>query len=250
MFLWDAQAERWKIRVFSSCLILCSLLSAALLYSKDKNNQKAKDSKAVIKSGTPPKPVKKEETNREQSSLSRSSFSIITDRYPINPNQDQSYDRIYFNKNKYLNNTLGAFEPSDSSVQHYTRSNITLADYSGLPPWLSHLNTLTPADTEKDSAIVVRDVRQISRVIHSHNEEIESCYQRHLRRDPDIKGKLILRITIDAQGAVEKVETTFTTVNDNLFHREILEIIKKWDDFGRCSQSSLKVYRQQYVFGD
>jgi hypothetical protein len=249
MFFWDTQAERWKILVFSSSFILYSLLSTALLYSKDKNNQKAKDRKAVVlppKKGAPQKSVIKEATNQEEASPSRFSFSIIANRDPIRPDYSRKLDRIY----SFKKNLFSTYGNTDSSVQHYTDRPITLTDHTGLPLWLNRLNTATPPESETDTLYVTRDAAGISRVINSHNDEIECCYQRHLKRDPGIRGKLVLRISIAADGTVHEVETTFTTVNDNHFHRDIIEIIKKWDDFGRCAEPAQKVFRQKYVFGD
>jgi hypothetical protein len=95
-----------------------------------------------------------------------------------------------------------------------------------------------------------RDPDAVSAVVNSHNAAIQYCYQRALRRNPDLKGKLVVRFTITPEGTVKNVEVVSSTLNDPDVIDCILSRIRRWDDFGAIDPSlGDATFRQVYAFG-
>jgi len=95
-----------------------------------------------------------------------------------------------------------------------------------------------------------RDPDQVSEVINRHNSSIQYCYQRELKQNPDLKGKLVVRFTITPEGKVRDVKVVSSTLNSPRIERCVLLRIKRWDDFGRIDPSlGDATFRQVYTFG-
>lgn len=90
----------------------------------------------------------------------------------------------------------------------------------------------------------------IAAVIMRHNSAIEYCYQKELRREPNLKGKLVIRFVITPQGTVESVTILSSTLNNPGMEACIADRIQRWNDFGAIdpSQGNTTV-RQVYSFG-
>lgn len=73
-----------------------------------------------------------------------------------------------------------------------------------------------------------RDNTVISKVVASHKTSIRMSYEKYLKRDPQLSGKLTIRFTISADGRVIKVRILEnTTGNDNLAS-DITRKIRMW----------------------
>ncbi len=73
-----------------------------------------------------------------------------------------------------------------------------------------------------------RDNNAISKVVSSHKTSIRMSYEKYLKRDPRLSGKVTIRFTISAEGRVIKVQVLEnTTGNDNLAG-DISRKIRMW----------------------
>ncbi len=93
-----------------------------------------------------------------------------------------------------------------------------------------------------------RRLNEISQIIKEHNKSIEKCYQQLLKRDPALKGELVLRIFIHPDGFVEKVEIAESTMSDPAFSNTIVDIVRSWKNFGVTEADTTHVYKQTWVF--
>jgi len=95
-----------------------------------------------------------------------------------------------------------------------------------------------------------RDADQVSEVVNRHNASIQYCYQRELKQNPDLKGKLVVRFTIDPSGSVKDVKVISSTLNSPSIERCVISRIKRWDDFGAIDPAKGDAtFRQVYTFG-
>lgn len=130
--------------------------------------------------------------------------------------------------------TERAFSASANTMR---RGEIQLSDLAG-----SETNTIHKVSGRKPE--------QISAVINGHNTSIQYCYQRELKRNPELKGKIELKITIGYNGYVKKVDILSSTINNIRVERCIIKKIERWDDFGAIPESKGDtIFRQVYTFG-
>lgn len=103
---------------------------------------------------------------------------------------------------------------------------------------------------EKGGSTGGRDPDEISEVVNRHSAAVQSCYQREVKRNPDLKGKIVVRFTITPEGKVNKVELISSTLNNSRVERCVISRIRRWDDFGQIDQSiGNATFRQVYTFG-
>lgn len=95
-----------------------------------------------------------------------------------------------------------------------------------------------------------RNQDDISAVVNQHNAAIQSCYQREVKRNPDLKGKLVVRFTISPEGKVKSVQLISSTLENDRVERCIISRIRRWDNFGAIDPSMGDTsFRQVYTFG-
>ena len=95
-----------------------------------------------------------------------------------------------------------------------------------------------------------RNSDDVSEIVNSHNAAIQYCYQRELKRNPTLKGKLVVRFTIAPNGKVKKVDIVSSTINNPRVERCVVNRILRWDDFGAIDPAKGDaVFRQVYTFG-
>ncbi|GBD94866.1 hypothetical protein BMS3Abin05_02482 [bacterium BMS3Abin05] len=95
-----------------------------------------------------------------------------------------------------------------------------------------------------------RSAQSVLAVINSHKAAIEYCYQRALRTNPNLKGKISVRFVIHPDGSVGKVTIVESTLNNAGVERCIVSKIRRWRDFGPVDPSKGDaVFRQDYIFG-
>jgi TonB family protein len=95
-----------------------------------------------------------------------------------------------------------------------------------------------------------RDQEAVSAVVQSHNAAVQFCYQRILKRNPNLKGKIVVRFTITPQGSVSQVTVLSSTLNNSSVENCIASRIKRWNDFGAIDPSKGDTtIRQVYTFG-
>jgi TonB family protein len=59
--------------------------------------------------------------------------------------------------------------------------------------------------------------------------ELEAVYNESIRRNPDLRGKLIVRFRIDPSGKVQRAESVEGDVRDPAFVNSVLEKIRRWN---------------------
>ncbi len=95
-----------------------------------------------------------------------------------------------------------------------------------------------------------RSAQSVLAVINSHKAAIEYCYQRALRTNPNLKGKISVRFVIHTDGSVGKVSVVESTLNNSGVERCIVSKIRRWRDFGPVDPSKGDaIFRQDYIFG-
>ncbi len=108
-----------------------------------------------------------------------------------------------------------------------------------------------PAEIEGEGRrSTYRSLDAISEVMYSHLSAITYCYERELRKIPDLKGMVSVRITVSPDGSVKSADIISSTLNNESVHRCILARIRLWDDFPPIDTSEGDVtFRQPYSFG-
>ena len=95
-----------------------------------------------------------------------------------------------------------------------------------------------------------RTAEDIRRVVLSHNLAVQDCYRLELKYDPGLRGKITLRLTIDALGRVTHAEILRSTIAVERMQECILAKIRRWNDFGIVPREHGDVtIRHTYLFG-
>jgi len=104
--------------------------------------------------------------------------------------------------------------------------------------------------SEDGKATGSRDRDAVAAVVARHTSSIQFCYQREIKRNPNLRGKLVVRFVITPQGTIESVAVIASTLNNPTIESCIVERIKRWDDFGAIDPSKGNTtFRQVYTFG-
>ncbi|MDZ7261828.1 MAG: AgmX/PglI C-terminal domain-containing protein [candidate division KSB1 bacterium] len=110
--------------------------------------------------------------------------------------------------------------------------------------------TVSPVEDDEGVKIVNRDPDKVSEVVNSHNAAIQYCYQRELKQNPELKGKLVIRFTIAPEGYVKEAKIISSTLNNRNVEQCVLSRIRRWDNFGAIDPSKGDAtFRQVYTFG-
>jgi TonB family protein len=137
---------------------------------------------------------------------------------------------------------------------------------SGIDGLIEGIGEVKSTDIGRTGSIVVEDISSIedergiksesrssdaiSEVVNRHNSSIQYCYQRELKENPDLKGKLAIRFTITPDGKVKNVNVISSTLNNTRVERCVVSRISRWDDFGPIDPSKGDAtFRQIYTFG-
>ena len=137
---------------------------------------------------------------------------------------------------------------------------------SGIDGLIEGIGEVKSTDIGRTGSIVVEDISSIedergiksesrspdsiSEVVNRHNSSIQYCYQRELKENPDLKGKLAIRFTITSDGKVKNVNVISSTLNNTRVERCVVSRISRWDDFGPIDPSKGDAtFRQIYTFG-
>lgn len=95
-----------------------------------------------------------------------------------------------------------------------------------------------------------RDINKVSSIVYAHSAAIQYCYERELKRRPNLKGKVAIRFTIRPNGRVVDPEIISSTLDSKSVERCILSRVSRWDDFGSIDpELGDASFRQVYTFG-
>ncbi len=72
----------------------------------------------------------------------------------------------------------------------------------------------------------IRDM--IRRKVRGYLPELEAAYNTALRRNPELKGKLLIRFRIDASGKIQQAEPTEASFRDATFMTAVVEKVLRW----------------------
>jgi len=80
-----------------------------------------------------------------------------------------------------------------------------------------------------ETALGWRSEQSIRDVIMSYMGRITYAYNKHLKLEPDLKGKVIIEITIAASGEVTACRVVSSSINNPSFEQELVNVIKSFD---------------------
>ncbi|MFQ5675198.1 MAG: AgmX/PglI C-terminal domain-containing protein, partial [bacterium] len=69
-------------------------------------------------------------------------------------------------------------------------------------------------DGGNGNGIIGRNQDEVQGVILRHNSSIQYCYQRELKRNPNLKGKMVVRFSITPDGSVQDIEIVSSTLSN------------------------------------
>jgi TonB family protein len=93
--------------------------------------------------------------------------------------------------------------------------------------WGKELEKLEKKE-EKPENKEVTTFKMIRQQIKQYMKKIEYYYNRQLEDKPKLKGKIVIQITINPKGKVEKYKVISSTLEDKEFEQEILKRVKRW----------------------
>lgn len=73
-----------------------------------------------------------------------------------------------------------------------------------------------------------RDNNAINEIVSSHKSSIRMTYEKFLKRDPTLSGKVTVRFTITASGSVTNIQIIENTTGNSEFEEEILRKLRMW----------------------
>ena len=72
----------------------------------------------------------------------------------------------------------------------------------------------------------IRDM--IRRKVRGYLPELEAAYSEAYRRNPEVKGKLVVRFQLDPSGRVSLAESVESSFRDRAFIAKVLEKVRGW----------------------
>jgi TonB family protein len=84
-------------------------------------------------------------------------------------------------------------------------------------------------DSLKGKRLAGRSIEEIQMVFDHNKGAIYSVYNRALRRDPDLQGKVVLRLTIAPSGKVTHCELVSSELHDPALGQKIAQRVKLFD---------------------
>lgn len=96
-----------------------------------------------------------------------------------------------------------------------------------------------------------RDPQRVREVVVGHSAAIQDCYKYYLRRNPNLRGKIVLRFTVTPEGRVSRAMIISSTFNLPRLEECILNKVRRWNDFDPVlPQVGDLTFRQTYIFAE
>jgi len=96
----------------------------------------------------------------------------------------------------------------------------------------------------------MRNPEDVVRIVQSHKPALQDCYKQELKTNPDVKGKIIVRFTVNPEGSVVDASIVSSTLNSPAMDECIVRRIQNWRNFPICDASLGNVtYKQVFNFG-
>ncbi|HNR68053.1 MAG TPA: AgmX/PglI C-terminal domain-containing protein [bacterium] len=150
------------------------------------------------------------------------------------------------NRAMSIDDLLGALEPTGNvAFENVDRSR---EGYENVASSIGRRPD-TP-QTEEEKKRLRRSPDFVQAVINSHRMAITDCYKQILRNHPGLRGKVEVRLAINAEGSVDYVELLQSNIENREMIDCILQRIEQWNDFGFGDPTAPpEVYRQVFTFG-
>ena len=99
----------------------------------------------------------------------------------------------------------------------------------------------TPAkNARKNNRAASRSIEEIQVVFDRNKSAIYSLYNRALRKDPTLQGKLVIRLTISPSGKITKIDLVSSELGDPALKRKLVQRIKMFN-FGAKSVDAVTI---------
>jgi len=201
------------------------------------------------KQKTPPKVAKKPEPKKppvdavEQARKKASSAGLLALQDSLADLRDQSVDQLR-GANRLSNNGSQARQTERSMITSKVGSASAGINTAGLSRDAGSTTLATRTATEVKSAITEvrrnsggkRDNRKTSRSIEEiqivfdrNKSSIYSLYNRALRKNPTLQGKLVLSLTISPSGKVTAITMVSSDLSDAALEKKLIQRIKMFD---------------------
>ncbi|MBX7150765.1 AgmX/PglI C-terminal domain-containing protein [bacterium] len=102
---------------------------------------------------------------------------------------------------------------------------------------------------ERKNAIATVSASDISLAIANYETAVQLTYQRFLKNDPNLKGKVGVRIVFDSTGKVTTVTVIENTTGNSDFAQALIGKIKTWQFPKYTRKAGLITINQSFVFG-
>ncbi|MFQ5603225.1 MAG: TonB family protein [bacterium] len=79
-----------------------------------------------------------------------------------------------------------------------------------------------------EAALGKRSEESVRTVMLAYTGRMTYIYNKYLKQNPDMSGKLVVEVVIAANGKVESTKIITSTMNNSDFDREILNLIRRW----------------------
>ena len=140
-----------------------------------------------------------------------------------------------------INELIKQFHPIDRPETETVARNIHYEKIKS-----SYLN----AETESKRERIKRSPAQVLNIVRSHMRALKDCYKQELRQNPHLKGKVVVRFTLNPEGAVVYASIVSSTLNSPRVESCILRRVRQWRNFPPCDPSiGNQTFRQAFKFG-
>ena len=212
---------------------------------------KKKQPKAVEK--PKPKPVKPKVDAIEQARKKASTAGLLAMQDSLADLRDQSVDELRGGK-RLSNNGSQARKTERSLVTSKVGSGSQGINTSRMSRDTGATQLSARTATEVKSSIVEtsasgrkstnrsasRSYEEIQIVFDRNKSSIYSLYNRALRKDPGLQGKLVLKLTIAPSGKITKIELVSSELGDPALERKLVQRIKMFN-FGAKKADTVTV---------
>ncbi|NIR50957.1 energy transducer TonB [candidate division KSB1 bacterium] len=82
--------------------------------------------------------------------------------------------------------------------------------------------------TGSEEAVGKRSEESVRSIMSSHQGRLTYIYNKYLKRNPELRGKLVVEVEIAANGRVSNVKLVSSSMGHPEFEREILNFIRRW----------------------
>lgn len=112
-----------------------------------------------------------------------------------------------------------------------------------------NLITLTTPRLDRQASASGLSSADVMNVISQNELTIQAIYTRYLNQQPDLKGKVSVRISFDKSGRVVNVQIEQNTTGNAAFEREIVSKIRGWRFPSTTQRRGTVTVGQTFIFG-